>query len=195
MTSILTFMLLGWFFWPLTAVLVLWTYCLVRGEDDDFSYWATLFMGAVIASVIYRYDHIRVWIWNAEHATWCIVAYIAVGFLIAVHKWTNHLMAFKSAGRKEVADIAKRHPDWEKGSTDFIRSLRSALSLKGDSVYYSPEKGYYLNWREFPIGNWWAYWPFFILSVVFDPIRRACRWTVNRLKKFWEGLAKYFAVN
>ena len=51
-----------------------------------------------------------------------------------------------------------------------------------------------LNWRKFPVGIWWTYWPCFVCSIAIEFGEKLVRWLMERMRYFYENLAMRFRV-
>jgi hypothetical protein len=88
---------------------------------------------------------------------------------------------------------AKNHPKGiQRGFTEmkqqqYGEALRTTLHKDGTISVY-PDRS------EYPVGTWWTYWPFFLLSVILDPLQQGLTWVTNLLRNGFDFIGLQFRI-
>jgi hypothetical protein len=187
--------LFAWTFWPIVVLLPIIAYMAVQtaAKEDSGSFAAIFLMSVVVGLLTYKYQWIRDLFTSWTSIAYVIGGYVLAGFLVSLYKWFMVLFDFKKLKEEVRAEITKL-----KNSGTLGDELNRVLSNHYAKCYVDVDDNnvvtIYPNWKEHPIGVWWVYWPFFILSVVFDPLKRIIENLYERLKDFYNFIAKQFSV-
>lgn len=195
MITILDYLLLGWLFWPVAIVPLLIAYALVNADDSDCAVGALILSAVALGACLYRYPEFRAFAFTWSGAAWLVGGYVVAGGILSLWKWVNVLMDFKRKAPEALKKV--KRPD---APSEIAENLGRSIFGYGKSHYVVSGDGlngdsvYYPNYKVFPIATWWVYWPFFTLSVVFDPINRLIRRVYDLLKGVYERMARTVAV-
>lgn len=209
--AILNFLFLtSWLFWAEVGIIPLVCYFLIDGavKDDEFPTLPLFLIAAVGFGVAWKYP--SVWQFFTTWTNWLIAfgGYIVAGFIVATVKWLIVLNDFRNGNITETIASAKKSRDRDigayvesggKGNPElFVKSLKEYLSYtETKNLIVSEENGKikaYPNWKKYPIGSWWNYWPFFALSTVFSRINKLIEFIYTLFRHYWESLAAKFSV-
>jgi hypothetical protein len=203
---VLDLLFLSWLFWPILfgVPILCWIFITSAVKDEEFTIGAALLMLLVLFANFWRYSYPSLAVLTTWHF-WVtgLTVYLGAGFVISTYKWFMVIMNLRKDLQNKVListhknDIQHHHPDW-----DGEEIARAVVRVIEDKSYYSKLKVeadglqvlVFPNWKKYPIGTWWVYWPFFLLEVVFDPIQRVVEKVVDFLKDYYHYIAKYFAV-
>jgi uncharacterized protein involved in tolerance to divalent cations len=182
----------SWFFWPLDAMLFIGFVAGVGAaeKENEKSNFSTLLLVAALAvcAAHWNLGH-RFLSWKFDLAL--VGAYVGVGFITMMYKWGGCLATF----REVAVGITE--------STDRLSAIQNALPWQRHS-YVADDRvlldnsvtppRYMLNWKIFPIFSWWFDWPYYIFSVIVDPIKRFIRAAIRWLKDFFTWTARLASV-
>ena len=203
-TTVLDFLLMTWIFWPiiLTLPFVAFYNVFSAVKDDESEVFAGFVIAAIVGILAYKFPTVRGYFegWRA----WSVVlgGYVATGFLLSLYKWFVVLWDFRKQDVKAYINAAKAdHQTSEekvaKSGFGSSSSVEDILENKFTKCVVEEENGVYSvypNWKKYPIGTWWVYWPFFLLELPFDFVKRIMERLFNWLRHFYNGIAKSFAV-
>lgn len=201
-TSLLDFLFMTWVFWPIILTLPFVAYYNVVSavKDDESEVFAGFVIATIVGILAYKFPAVRGYFdgWRA----WSVVlgGYVAAGFLLSLYKWFVVLWDFRKLNVKETIEKCKKEAkDAEDSGNRYCPSVESRLKDYSDfqkCIVESSEGTYtiYPNWKKYPISIWWTYWPFFLLEIPFDFIKRIMENLFNWLRHFYNSIAKSFAV-
>jgi hypothetical protein len=208
-TAILDFLLMTWVFWPIILTLPFVAYYNVVSavKDDESEIFSGFLIAAIVGILAYKFPAFRGYFdgWRAV----AVVAggYVAAGFLLSLYKWFVVLWDFRKADPKSVVESCRKeyaHREEERETGKLSGSYYN-IPVK-ERIKERPEFNkcivetsddtfmIYPNWKKYPIGTWWVYWPFFLLELPFDFIKRVMENVFKWLKHFYNGIAQKFAV-
>ncbi len=207
----ISWLALSWLFIPLVAISLLATYFNVKNDRDDFP----IFSGFLVAGIVYlssfRFESLSV-LFSWSNIGYFLGGYILIGFFVALFKWILKLKEFKRVAlekrtdleeslEKDVLSYLDKNPrsnreDAIKSVVDGNRNrLVSTLSYKYNLVCVDSVTGkIYLGVEKSLVSKHWIYWPFFILTVVLDPITEFVNFMVDYLKNLFTIISKRFSV-
>ncbi len=208
MLAIFDFILLTWFFWPLAILFPLGAYFSLRDsvkkeESPILPGFLIALAGTILA---YRYPWFREIVTSWKSIAWLVGSYVTAGFVLALYKWFVILWDFRKTDFKAHVDDAKlglkNNPrasflDESHYESDRVLSLlRRSTSLDKFNIQYNDDATYsfYPNWKQYPIGSWWVYWPFFLFEIPFDVLTRLITNLFNWFRYLFNGIARKFAV-
>lgn len=188
---ILDILMVWWVYWPMSILLLSCGYALGH-QEDEFHPEALIFLGALLAGILYRFDNLRHFLLSWDGALLGAGGYLMIGAAISLCKWMQKLDGFKTFAKDW---LPKNKPDPRNFTPPQKERLERAWTDTYATGRVTEQDGvFFLNWRKFPLATWWIYWPFFSFSVILDPIRDLVNtiiaWFGNRL----EQLAKIFSV-
>jgi hypothetical protein len=202
--SILDFLLLGFFFYPLVVGLLLLAYAVTASleKEKEWGVGPLLLLTLTGGALLYHFPILR----STDWSVWAGVTggYMAVGFMVSLYKWVDVLIAFRK--RPVAADIVEAKEEEYRCSPQNHAAARlkdAANRLTGyrepycDCVADCNDDGTITlrpDWRKHPIAAWATYWPFFALSIPFDWLKRGIERITNWLRQFWDGIARRFSV-
>ncbi len=183
--SIVDFLVLTWAFWLIAPGLCLWSYCYVKPKHTaSFHFGPVFLMGLVVAACAYKWPVVREWLIPGK--LWLTMAgYLFIGFLTTLIKWRTITQRFANADTSYFTAETEKY------------RIEQSLELPSGSLEVKtagPEPEYYLHWKKFPFGTWWTYWPFFMFSIVLEPILNTVDWLMNRAKFIYEGMARNASI-
>lgn len=195
-SDILDLLLIGYVFWPVLFVFALLIYASIeRGKSILCgNFFGVLFIAAVWA----HYRTIPPFINIVEFAG----IYILVGFLVSLYKYFIILYDFRKNAPAAITKIKKHYspPTYRLNDKEMITRVESDLSTELDLPYNSVEydettNSYHIKYNNCgPIALWWIYWPCYLLSTIFDPIERFIKYIYEKIKGFYNNMAKWFGV-
>jgi len=205
-TTILDFLLMTWIFWPIILTLPFIAYYNVVSavKDNDSEVFAGFLIAAIGGALAYKFPALRGY-FDGWHACFVVLGgNVAGGFLLSLYKWFSVLWDFRKAdvkGRIEACRSAY-DTDVEKNSsrgysTPSVKDrIEGLIIFKKCNVEENEDKTFtvFPNWKQYPIGTWWVYWPFFLLELPLDFVKRIMENLFNWLRHFYNGIAKSFAV-
>lgn len=68
------------------------------------------------------------------------------------------------------------------------------LAVEDESTAQRPTVALVLDWRQYPISNWWVFWPCFIFTAILDPITELAKRAVKACSRLLELIAKLYAI-
>lgn len=192
-----------WFFYVWLVGFSLWTFIaaavVLDKDNDDFHYGIGFLFGAVLLAAGWHWKDFGGWLADWSHLPYVVGGYVIIGFLVALYKWTMVLFDFRRSN--PAALIAKARTNSYASAYHASRKDHIEAAFKDKCVVTqhggdeaTATYSVYPNWRRHPIASWWAYWPVFAFSVVFDPIERAIRAAFNALRRFWDWMGSLVAV-
>jgi hypothetical protein len=203
-TAILDFLFMTWVFWPIILVLPFVAYYNVTNavKDNECEVFAGVLIAGIVGILAYKYPAVRGYFdgWRA----WAVVlgGYVAAGFLLSLYKWLVVLWDFRKGDIK--GDIAQCKREY---NNEYERNFAKGYSVTSmaDRVERAfpkcnttaNEDGTFTvfpNWKKYPIGTWWTYWPFFLLELPFDFVKRIMENLFNWLRHFYNSIAQRFSV-
>ena len=223
LTSVIDFLVLTWLFWPLLVLIPIVCYFMVLDavRHEHYPLMPELLLAAVIAAVVYHFPVLHLYAFSWQVWALAVPVYIVAGFGIAFYKWMAVIHDFRASG--PAAIIASTRADvWQEAvkanrvkwtGPELVKEVSSRLDRYWDRkavIEVPPSRcpdqltqaefsavalRVYPNWKKHPIATWWVYWPFFALSVVFDPIERFIRQLTAWLKGVFNGVARKFSVS
>lgn len=146
----LDFFLLGWIFWPITLILMVWAYGIVS-VAHKFHRGPLFLFGMVTALTLYRYETWREWLCDWHNIIYTMMAYIIAGLIVSVVKWTILVSKFNRAAKAHLA-IGKPMDEMYDFKTKHDNGM------------------WVLDWDKYSIASWWTYWPLHTLYIVFEPL-------------------------
>ena len=197
-TIVLDLLVLSWFFWPLAVFSVLGCYAAATNEDE-FSKPALAAFSILVGAVIYRYGlpHAVAWYW-------LLLGYATAGLVTVLVKWLVELSHFRRRAVEIEADLTNCSK-----SVNIEYAQRSALlddiekrlsynfkvlAVEDESTAQRPTVALVLDWRRYPISNWWVFWPCFIFTAILDPITELAKRAVKACSRLLELIAKLYAI-
>jgi len=200
--AILAWLMFPWVFWTLIGILSLVAYKLVGvGQDEDeFSFGALFVTSLIIVGLIYRHDTAWALMTTWPSNLYVVAGYAAVGFGVMSYKWLTLLADFRPKAQAWLETDRNSF----KGAETKSKALSEHAFPKRGYCYTSMVTfcetpagniSYYPNWRMFPLANWLTFWPFFSVSVIFDPLLRLSRRVVKLCGEALEAIAKKFSVS
>lgn len=190
----ITFLAYTWAFYILALATVVVSYIWVMDTDDRyrdgyFPFGPTLIVGAFIYILATRFDVLKQFIiWPNIMAT--IGGYLLIGFFVSLFRYVRRLSEFKEYATERKSENFKGSID-----SEYINSMRGDLKYKFHNVTFEEKTGKFsLDHKRSNITRHWIYWPFFLVSVVFDPIGDFVKFSVKRLGFLYQHLSKKYAV-
>ena len=201
MITVLDFLLLSWAFWLIAPGLTVIAYIIVSelADEKEWGFAPLFFLALAGGALWYRYPEVRL-TWSG--AAWAAAGYVAAGFILSLWKWLTVLLDFKKLPVAvmiacQKADARIQNPSYHAQAVlnEAARKLAHDCTLKGCKVVENAGTiTIYPDWRRHPIATWFTYWPFFLFSVVLDPVKRGIARLVQELKELYESIAKRFKV-
>ena len=210
-TTVLDFLLMTWIFWPIILTLPLVAYYNVTDsvKEEESEFLAGFLIAAIVGALVYKFPALRGYFdgWRA-----CLVVfggYIAAGFLLSLYKWLSVLWDFRKQDvRNKIEEcridysVAEEKYKTKKESGERFNPEPDSVEDRVENLFKKcnvekNEDGTFTvfpNWKQYPIGIWWVYWPFFLLELPFDFVKRVMERLFNWLRHFYNGIAKSFAV-
>ena len=188
-------------------------------EEDSFGCAHVLFFTIFVTFIIYRFDGLRAFL---AWPNWIYVlgGYLVAGFGIAIYKWFQRVSAFRKFAQTAALEIEEELREQESlqrlapgaripnshSSVDpkDKETPRTLLKKQLDNHYNfhnigtdttNPEEPkYYLMSSKSRVALWWTFWPFFLFSVVLDPLTRIIRSASALLSSIFTRISKRFSV-
>jgi hypothetical protein len=194
-------LLIDWVFWPVEVIFfaVLY-YALPKNRKseyeaaDQFSGAGLFWTVAILGFLWWKWRELPTW----QHALEGLLAYAAIGFFISLYRYWVVLVEFKDEAPDLLAKNAHRGFDTNDGSKDKENTTKWLCVEFGyyrESVKWNAaDKAYVINWRAFPVGIWWTYWPCFLFSSIFEFAEKIQKALMNLMRHFYENLAHRFRV-
>lgn len=211
LTTVLDFLLMTWVFWPIILILPLAAYYNVTTavKEEETEVFAGVLIAGIVGALAYKFPAIRGFFDGWKAVAIVLGGYVVAGFLLSLYKWLVVLWDFRKLdvkGRVEAcrnahaaADEAalKKRSETSYMSNPSVESRVKELDVFEKCVVETSNDTFmiYPNWKKYPIGTWWVYWPFFLLELPFDFVKRIMENLFNWLKHFYNGIAQKFAVN
>lgn len=187
--SLLSFLFLGWFFWPLSIGLLLGAYAVVK-DADEFPTGSLFLLGSVLGFCLYRYPELRDVLFSIKGAAYSVGGYILAGGVVSLWKWVTVLLDFRRDAPEHLKKVNVNQPPGDRA-----KCLSRFIYGSGRDLVKESAGSFYPDYRRFPIATWWTYWPLFLFQVILDPITRAIRRFVNFFRDIYEAVAKRFSVS
>ena len=195
-SGVVEWLVFSWAVFPIYAITAIWFSFLVSGADkENEASVMSKFLVLVAALVtVSRYGHFSDLL-NWRFDLFWVAVYLGVGFLVCMYKWFSLLHDFRHAAINVLAE----HPGMTAHADTVKRRIHSRMGFYSDRfaddrILVDTSGRYYIDWTGFPICTWWLDWPYFLLSTIFDPIQRAIRSAVQRLRSFFHWTATLFSV-
>ncbi len=190
--TIVDFIFLGWFFWPLFAAFSIGSYLCIRGDKDEtFSGGALFLIACALAASAVRWPEFRALIFSIKGAALILGIYTAIGGALALWKWLAVLMDFRKAAPEILTQARANKVDSDELRKHLAETIYGYYHGR-DKVKESNDGSFYPNSKAFPIATWWVYWPFFFFNVILDPVARFIRYVADLFSNLYENLAKKF---
>lgn len=201
-TAVLDFLLMTWIFWPIIVVLPFVAFYNVFSavKEDEVEVFAGAVIAAIVGILAYKFPVVRGYFdgWRA----WCVIlgGYVSAGFLLSLYKWLVVLWDFRKADVKGRIQSCRNsyNAEMEKGRSSYIDSVKQRIQNLFEKCVVEENNdntfSVFPNWRKYPIGLWWVYWPFFLLELPFDFVKRIAESLFQWLRHFYNSVAKKFAV-
>lgn len=204
-----TWVALSWLFFPIACLSLITTYFNIKNDERDFPIVSGIVLGLVVWLSILRFDFPQ---FSWANLAYFVGGYIIIGFFVALFKWVQRLKEFKKVATeiKEKKDgeynsifskYREQNYNWSeeqlKSSTleSIKRSTETDLSYRFSNVLYDTStKKFYLGVNKVSVSTHWVYWPFFVLSIVFEPIASVINFLVDYTKNFFTSISKRFSV-
>jgi hypothetical protein len=176
-------------FYPLVVVALVATYFIVAKsiDESDFPFSPLLVLGAIGVIAVIRYPGLAV-LFQWPNVLLTAGAYLAIGFFVSLFKWIRKLSDFR------VYALQKRTDYPEASSEKFLERVQGSYNSDYHEAKLNKEGRVYLPHDVSELTSQWFYWPFFILSVLFDPIKTAVNAGVAYFRSFYEYLSNHFSV-
>lgn len=203
--SVLDFLFLSWFFYPVIVILPIICYAIVfkTSEENEFPVEPSFLLIPVIGALLWRFPSLRGLFADWHVYLYVVGGYVLAGFLLSLYKWIMVLVDFRKPNVKIMigccrSDIETRYSHNHNAAKDqqVAEQLRRDYQFKNCLVTVNPDRSItiYPDRHKYPIATWWVYWPFFLLSVVFDPLKRVIEKLTEWTKTFYESIARRFSV-
>ncbi len=181
LTAILNFAVLSWFFWIMIGAFAGISYWYIRPKNGqkylaEFKFGPIFFIAMMVAASAYRWPEVREWVMPWK----CLItlgAYTVVGVLTMLIKWRTVTSNYYHGAADAFSKFGNESP------TNQARFVASHMDLPENAIEYNakiPE--FLLNWKVFPFGTWLVYWPYYIFSIVLEPIMNIANSIVTSMK-------------
>lgn len=206
----ITWLALSWLFFPIAAITILTTYFNVKNERNEFPIFSGIVIGGLVYLASFRFEELAKFSWN--NIFYVLGAYVLAGFLVSLFQWIKTLREFKvfatdakkrliESFEEDVNGLMSRNAGYtRKEAVDSTTkshksSLRSSLSHNFKNVNFDEQTGkFYLGVDKSTMSKHWVYWPFFALSIIFDPITEFVNFVIDYAKNLFTSISKRFAV-
>ena len=205
------FLLTAWLFWPVVSLMALVAIVVLAeglaNDEANFRPAPLALLVLVAAGLAFHFDWVHQYLGDWRAWTYGLGGYVLAGFLVSMYKWTMKALDFRRDQSVTIKNlilttreqVEKDEPllSKEKQANEVARIInrRDYHGKTVASVNTDGTISVCLNSESFPIASWWTYWPYFLLSVVLDPIHRLVMRLLNWLRDVYHRIARFFSVN